>query len=78
MRCGEVTREMNWSDVERARLVEEVGMGQPVAYTDHERKLISTHEAGHATRRLPGGAGAPSRGADDRQAALCPGHARPR
>lgn len=41
--------EMNWSDVERARLVEEVGMGQPVSYTDHERKLISTHEAGHAT-----------------------------
>lgn len=41
--------EMTWKDVERARLVEEVGMGQPVAYTDHERRLISTHEAGHAT-----------------------------
>ncbi len=41
--------QMTWSDVERARLVEEVGMGQPVSYTDHERKLISTHEAGHAT-----------------------------
>ncbi|HEX5018537.1 MAG TPA: AAA family ATPase [Actinomycetes bacterium] len=40
---------MTWKDVERARLVEEVGMGQPVAYTDHERRLISTHEAGHAT-----------------------------
>jgi ATP-dependent Zn protease len=25
------------ADVEKARLVEEVGMGQPVAYTDHER-----------------------------------------
>jgi AAA+ superfamily predicted ATPase len=37
------------ADVERARLVEEVGMGQPVAYTDHERRLIATHEAGHAT-----------------------------
>ena len=24
-------------------------MGQPVAYTDHERRLIATHEAGHAT-----------------------------
>ncbi|MCW2679077.1 MAG: ATPase central domain protein [Frankiales bacterium] len=36
-------------DVEKARLVEEVGMGQPVAYTDHERRLIATHEAGHAT-----------------------------
>ena len=41
--------QMTWADVERARLVEEVGLGQPVAYTDHERRLISTHEAGHAT-----------------------------
>ena len=40
---------MTWADVERARLVEEVGMGQPVSYTDHERRLIATHEAGHAT-----------------------------
>ena len=24
-------------------------MGQPVAYTDHEKRLIATHEAGHAT-----------------------------
>jgi ATP-dependent Zn protease len=39
---------MNRQDVERARLVEEVGLGQPVAYTDHERSLIATHEAGHA------------------------------
>ncbi|MBI1376731.1 MAG: AAA family ATPase [Frankiales bacterium] len=39
---------MSRADVERARLVEEVGMGQPVAYTDHERTLIATHEAGHA------------------------------
>jgi hypothetical protein len=29
--------------------VEEVGLGQPVAYTDHEKRLIATHEAGHAT-----------------------------
>ena len=40
---------LTWNDVERARLVEEVGMGQPVAYTPHERRLIATHEAGHAT-----------------------------
>jgi ATP-dependent Zn protease len=39
---------MNRQDVERARLVEEVGIGQPVAYTAHEQKLIATHEAGHA------------------------------
>jgi len=41
--------QMTWADVEKARLVEEVGMGQPVAYTDHERRLIATHESGHAT-----------------------------
>ena len=40
---------LTWSDIEKARLVEEVGLGQPVAYTDHERRLIATHEAGHAT-----------------------------
>jgi len=40
---------MSWRDVERARLVEEVGMGQPVGYTAHEKQLIATHEAGHAT-----------------------------
>jgi ATP-dependent Zn protease len=47
VRRGE--REMTWKDVEQARLVEEVGMGQPVAYTEHELRLIATHEAGHAT-----------------------------
>ncbi len=40
---------MSWEDVEKARLVEEVGIGQPVSYTDHERRLIATHESGHAT-----------------------------
>jgi ATP-dependent Zn protease len=47
VRRGE--RAMTWADVEHARLVEEVGMGQPVAYTAHEKALIATHEAGHAT-----------------------------
>ncbi len=42
-------RAMSWKDVERARLTEEVGLGQPVAYTEHEKRLIATHEAGHAT-----------------------------
>ncbi|MEA2484476.1 MAG: cell division protease FtsH, partial [Thermoleophilaceae bacterium] len=28
---------------------EEVGIGQPVAYTAYEKRLIATHEAGHAT-----------------------------
>ena len=31
----------------------EVGLGQPVAYTDHERRLIATPR-GRATRRSPG------------------------
>jgi len=39
---------MSWKDVERARLVVEVGLGQPVGYTVHEQRLIATHEAGHA------------------------------
>lgn len=40
---------MSWEDLEHARLVVEVGLGQPVGYTDHEMRLIATHEAGHAT-----------------------------
>jgi ATP-dependent Zn protease len=42
-------RAMTWTDVERARLDSEVGLGQPVGYTSHEAKLIATHESGHAT-----------------------------
>ena len=41
--------EMTRADIEGARLTEEIGMGQPVAYTAHETQLIATHEAGHAT-----------------------------
>ncbi len=40
---------MTWADVEHARLVTEIGLGQPVGYTEHEQRLIATHEAGHAT-----------------------------
>jgi cell division protease FtsH len=39
---------MSWRDIENARLVTEVGLGRPVGYTHHERRLIATHEAGHA------------------------------
>ncbi|WP_336922976.1 AAA family ATPase [Aquipuribacter sp. SD81] len=42
-------RAMTWRDVEQARLLVEVGLGHPVGYTDHEQRLIATHEAGHAT-----------------------------
>lgn len=41
-------RELSWRDVQRARLSEEIGIAQPVAYTANERVLIATHEAGHA------------------------------
>jgi cell division protease FtsH len=47
VRRGE--RQMSWADVEHARMTIGVGIGQPVEYTDHERRLIATHEAGHAT-----------------------------
>ncbi|MDQ3987278.1 MAG: AAA family ATPase [Actinomycetota bacterium] len=41
-------RELTWRDIQRARLSEEIGLAQPVAYTDRERDIIATHEAGHA------------------------------
>ena len=41
-------RAFNWRDVQRARLTEEIGLGQPTTYTERERELIATHEAGHA------------------------------
>lgn len=42
-------RAMTWNDLERARITGEIGLGMPVDYTDAERRLIATHEAGHAT-----------------------------
>jgi cell division protease FtsH len=41
-------RELTWRDIMRARLSEEIGLAQPTTYTDRERDLIATHEAGHA------------------------------
>ena len=40
---------MTWQDVQAARLTEEVGLKNPVPYTARERRLVATHEAGHAT-----------------------------
>jgi cell division protease FtsH len=40
---------LSLADVQEARLTGEVGMATPVPYTDHERAVIATHEAGHAT-----------------------------
>lgn len=42
-------RAMTMEDVAAARLTEEVGLKNPVPYTDRERLLVATHEAGHAT-----------------------------
>lgn len=40
---------MTWADLMQARLTEELGLAQPVRYSDGERRRIATHEAGHAT-----------------------------
>jgi ATP-dependent Zn protease len=39
---------LSWTDLEQARMLTQIGIGTPVGYTDHERQLIATHEAGHA------------------------------
>jgi len=41
--------QMNVADVYDAKLTEEVGLKQPVTYTESERRSVATHEAGHAT-----------------------------
>ena len=40
---------LDWADIQQARMTEEIGLKQPVEYTDDERRTIATHEAGHAT-----------------------------
>src|SRR5438105_2949092 len=40
---------LSWSDVQKAKMTEEIGLAQPVEYTEAERRTIATHEAGHAT-----------------------------
>ncbi len=40
---------LNWDDIQKAKMTEEIGLAQPVAYTEAERRAIATHEAGHAT-----------------------------
>src|SRR4029079_1912493 len=39
---------MEWSDLQSAKLTEEIGLANPVEYTEHEKRIIATHEAGHA------------------------------
>ncbi|MEX0651016.1 MAG: AAA family ATPase [Actinomycetota bacterium] len=42
-------RDMNFDDVIEAKFNEEIGLKQPVVYTDQDREAVATHEAGHAT-----------------------------
>jgi cell division protease FtsH len=42
-------REMNLPDILEARLTEEIGIKQPVVYTEMDRAAVASHEAGHAT-----------------------------
>jgi len=39
---------LGWHDLQQARMTEELGLKNPVAYAEHERRAIATHEAGHA------------------------------
>jgi ATP-dependent Zn protease len=39
---------MDWNDLQQAKLTEEIGLKQPVEYSDEEKRTIATHEAGHA------------------------------
>lgn len=40
---------MSWDDIQQAKMTEELGLKEQVAYTEAERRTIATHEAGHAT-----------------------------
>ncbi len=48
---------LSWDDIQQAKMTEEVGLAQPVAYTEAERRMIATHESGHATVAYLVGAG---------------------
>ena len=55
-------------------MTEEIGLKQPVEYTDEEKRTIATHEAGHAVVAYLVGSEPQARGAVDHQA---PRRARP-
>ncbi|MGH9300291.1 MAG: AAA family ATPase [Acidimicrobiales bacterium] len=40
---------LDWADLQQAKMTEELGLAQPVEYAEAERRTIATHEAGHAT-----------------------------
>ena len=41
--------QLSWGDVQHAKMTEEIGLAQPIEYTEAERRTIATHESGHAT-----------------------------
>ena len=57
---------MEWPDLQSAKLTEEIGLANPVEYTEHEKRVIATHEAGHAVVANLVGVGPQARGALDR------------
>ena len=59
---------LNWDDIQQAKMTEEIGLAQPVEYTEAERRTIATHESGHATVAWLVGQGPQARGAVDHQA----------
>ena len=40
---------LSWADLMRAKMTSEVGLAQDTIYSEAERRMIATHEAGHAT-----------------------------
>jgi ATP-dependent Zn protease len=40
---------LSWEDLQKAKMTEEIGLAQPVEYSEAERRTIATHESGHAT-----------------------------
>ena len=69
--------EMSWEDVQQAKLTEEIGLAQPVEYTEAERRTIATHESGHATVAWLVGKSRQAGGAVDHQAQRRPRAAGP-
>ena len=40
---------LSWKDIQKAKMTAEIGLAQPVEYTEAEARAIATHESGHAT-----------------------------
>jgi cell division protease FtsH len=39
---------LRWDDLWQAKLIEEIGLKQPVTYTSREKEMVAVHEAAHA------------------------------